>query len=1002
MSNFVNLHVHSDFSILDGGGTIERYVERVAEMGQPALGITDHGTLAGAYTLVREAKKYGIKPIIGIEAYVAPRSRRHKAPVFFGDPDQRQDDVSGAGRYLHLTLGALNTVGAQNLYRMQHEAYRTGFYGKPRIDLELLSRFSKGVFCLTGCLGGHAQTFLRLGKWRAAADWVYKLRSIFGERLFIEVMEHGLDMERRLYPDLDKLSRELKIPLIATADSHYCRQGDADAHDTLLCVQTKALKASTNRFMFTGAGYHLASYEEMLHGTSLPPTAIHNTMEAADMVEEYTGLFEPKLRLPSVDGDPIEILRRLVKDGVTEQGFSPAHFEASQYELGVIESAGFASYFVALKSAMDKGREAGIRFGPGRGSAAGSVVARALRITGVDPLEHGLLFERFLNPDRISVPDIDVDIDDTRRDDFLALVREEFGESHVAQVNAFGTIGAKSALKDSARALGYPYAVGNELASQLPPARFGRAPSLADFPQSYKSYPEIVNTARSIEGLKRSVSIHPSAVIVSPEPIPDQIPCRISESGKGALVVEFDGSQVDNLGFVKWDFLGLAALGVIEKCLNLIDEPVDLNEGLKDPNVFKLLSRGDTTGIFQLDSTGMRGLLNRVRPRSLGDVSAVLALYRPGPMGANAHTEFARRKNGQSRIEYPHREYEADLSDILSETFGVIVFQEQVLKILAKVGGYTYATAENIFNAMRKKDTEKMLAAKPEFDSRLRGNGYSEEAREALWNVLVPFSDYSFNKSHATSYAITALWQAYLKVHWPWQYWAALLTQEKDPKKSVEYVETALKEGVPILPPDINESREWWTPTPQGVRYGLVAIKGISSSTYNRIKGAGPYQSMRQFWEKAPAVVLKKNTLEALIKAGCFDSLEPSRETLYREVDSLAARAIESRNRKDNLYGDLVLETFDQAPFALRLRQKWEAEVLGVPITQEVLKLQLTRRLSPEEWLFVWRTLVLYPGLTPVDITVGPLTKLRRYAKVRKEKKLMEALATVGISDVDD
>lgn len=1000
-ANFCHLHVHTDYSLLDGGGTIESYAERVAELGQPALALTDHGTLGGAYEHSKQCHARGIKPIIGIEAYVAPGHADNKTPTYFGDLYQRAADVSGGGKYLHLTLLAQNTEGLQNLYRLLYEGYRDGFYQKPRLDLHSLARYSKGIICLSGCLGGHIPTLLRLGWHRAAKQIAAQFYEIFGDRLFIECMDHNIEAEDAIFDGLVEISRFLNRPLVATADAHYCRAEDADAHDTLLCVQTKALKATEKRFRFRGSGYHLASYAEMMANTKLPPEAIQNTLMVAAMVEGYPGLFEPKIRLPKIEGDPVALLREAVKSGLAEHHLNGEQYrKAAEYELSVIEQAGFSAYFVALSAAMARGRQHGIWFGPGRGSAAGSVVVRALGITGLDPLEHGLLFERFLNPDRISLPDIDVDIADDQRDYFLELVRQMYGDEHVAQVSAYGTIGAKSALKDSARALGYPPAVGNELANQLPPAKFGRAPSLAEFPEDYKSYSEVVETARKIEGLKRHKSVHPSAVIVAPEPLPWIIPCRMSEQGRGSIITEFTGEELSALGLVKWDFLGLAGLTVVRRCIDYIGQPVDLNRGLTDPNVFTVLSRGDTTGIFQLDGMGMRTLLRRVRPSSVGELAAVLALYRPGPMAADAHKVYADRKHSRAPIEYPHREYASDLSDILSETFGIIVFQEQVLKILHRVGGYTYASAELIFNAMRKKDHEKMAAARPEFVARLRERGYSDEAIGALWDVLVPFADYSFNKSHATSYAIVALWMAYLKYYWPYQFWSALLTSEENPKKVTEYVKTALKEGVPILPPDINESGISWTPTPRGIRYGLLSVKGVSDATVRRLREAGPYASLRDFWERAPIGVLRTNTIQALAKAGCFDALEPSRESIVADADSLVARAVDARKNKGKLWSADVYSMVRREPFDIKARQRWESEVLGLSLSQPPIRLYVRNRLSVDEWHFVWQTLQSYPGLTPVEVYVGSLTKLSRYATITPNQKLLQAIQSVGI-DID-
>lgn len=993
----VPLHVHSDLSILDGGSSIKRYAERAALLGLPALPVTDHGTLAGAYRLVRECAAVGIKPIIGMEAYVAPHSREIKEPVFFGNEFQRKIDVSGGGKYTHLTLIAKNATGVINLFKLSEDAFHTGFYGKPRIDLLSLAQYSAGLICLTGCLGSHINTYFRLGMDTEAYAVASELMGIFGrENLFVELMYHNTEDEKEALPKLIALADAFNLRTVVTPDSHYCEPEDAEPHDMLLCIQTKAKISDENRFRFMGSGYHLPSTTDMLalNRVGIPMSAVASTVLVAEMVEEYTGLFDSTWKFPKLPDieDEATTLTERTRDGLRRKGILETHWSQAEHELSIVIGAGFPGYFLALERLMELGRDAGFRFGPARGSAAGSVIPYALNISGVDPTRYGLLFERFLNSERLSPPDIDIDIQHDKRDEFIQIARELFGERFVAQICTYGTIGARSAIKDVVRVMGDPPSKGLQIIQHLPPAKFGRQPALSDLPKSViTANMDVIGPALRIEGLTRHSAVHPSGVIVSPVPLSDVVPVKYP-GGKGGLTTELTGEETDRLGLVKYDFLALTTLTIIEKCLQFVGG--EIPDNFEDPNVFRLLSQGDTSGIFQLESPGMRKLLKSVRPRSLLDIASVLALYRPGPMGAGAHKEYADRKNGRSPIHYPSVEFESELSDALSETYGVIVFQEQVLNILKRLGGYTYASAELIFNAMRKKDTAKMEAARPEFEQRLSSNGYSAEAIRALWDVLVPFSDYSFNKSHSISYAMVSYWTAYLKYYHPWEYWAAFLTYQ-DADDLREYLKDVEMAGIPILPPDINDSQISWTPTKKGIRFGIGSIKGISGPSFTKIRGAGPYGTIREWWEKAPSVALNSSILSVLIKAGCFDSLEPNREGLLAEHDKLAEIAREWRKNGKRLYTSF--ELFDRPEPSYPQRNEWEKEVLGLAVTRETLRLQVTRWLNAHEWLYVVKTFEQYPGRTPVSLTLGPLTTLRKYVTVQPDPRLFASLSLVGI-----
>lgn len=1001
--SFVNLHNHFDYSILDGGMKVERGVSRAVELGQPAIAITDHGTMGGAYELHKQATAAGVKPIIGIEAYVAPGDAQHKSPIFWGQPHQRRDDISGAGKYLHLTILARSAEGLRNLYRLQHAAYNQGFYGKPRMDFGMLAQHSEGLTVLTGCPGSHLQTSLRLGRFDLARDFMARLTDIFAGNLFIEVMDHGLPIESAVKSELLDVAEYYNLPLVATADAHYAHPDDRGMHDALLCIQTKAKLSDTDRFRFEGS-YALASLQEMER--TFPLEYLRNTLAIAESVEGYGDLFERTIRLPKYSDQEELDLATLVYAGLQDLGIAedPAYAQRAEYELDVVNSQGFAGYFLTLKEIVGIAKAHSIRVGPGRGSAGGSLISYALGLTKLDSVVHGLLFERFLNPERISLPDIDVDIDDARRDEFLQLVRERYGDNYVAQIGTYGIIGAKSALKDSARLLGYEYATGERLVGMLPPPKFGRQPTLESLPA--KAEPkEVVATARSVEGIIRNSGIHASGVIVSPDNLVDLIPLRIP-GGKRGLTTEFTGTELDELGYVKYDFLGLATLGVIDEALLLLNgrnQPIELPTAFNDPATFEILSSGETSGVFQLDGYGMRKLLQRVQPCSLGDIAAVLALYRPGPMGANAHNEFADRKNGRSRIQYPHPEYEGVLADILSETYGLIVFQEQVLRILAAVGGYTYASAGLIFDAMRKKDMDKMLAAKPDFEERLRANGYSTDAIEALWDVLVPFSDYSFNKAHATGYGMLSYWTAYLKANHTAPYYCALLSKEKDTDKLHEYIRCALSDGVPILPPDINDSNYGWTLTDEGIRFGLGSVKGISKATYEHIAAGRPYLSMEEWWRRAHPKVLNLSVLTAAVRCGAFDRLEPNREQLAENCENLAARALADRELAAK--GQTRLwRGYEVLPGRrkLGLRQSWELEALGIALTTRAVTVKLRRRLQQDEWVYLRKVMEAHPGNAPVNVVIGPLTTLRSLSTISLTPKALKELGALTAIEVEE
>lgn len=967
--DYTHLHVHTEYSLLDGAAKVKELTERVAALGQPAVAITDHGNNAGAHAFWKAAQTAGVKPIIGQEFYVAPSSRHDKSAIFWGAPENKRQDVSGAGAYTHLSVVAQNTTGLRNLFTLTHKANAEGFYRKPRIDRELLEQHSEGLIVLSGCLGGEFQTRLRLGQNEEALKYLGWARSVFGDRFFIEIMYHGLEEEKRINGEIEHLSKVTRIPLVATNDSHYTTSVDKGIHDALLCVQTKSRLSDANRFRFDGDGYHLASRAEM-EQTGLPKEALDNTLLIAEMVEAYDN-FRPVLRMPSApvaseregsagQRDCAVVLGHRVTESLVVAGEDDsAYVERAYYELEVISKLGYAGYFLILSDVIQAAKQRGIRIGPGRGSAGGSLVAYLLGITELDPIRHGLLFERFLNPERASLPDIDVDIAEHQRPEFLDIVREYAGDGFVATIGTLGTIGAKAALHDSARVLGYPRYVSNDLVSSLPKPVFGKQPTLADGNWDQLTTDEnlILDVAEGLEGLVRSQGQHPAGVIISPEPLPPLLPLW-RQGGKGHDITAFDMKSVEDLGFVKFDFLGLRNLSVIDTALETIGlswEDLPRNpEECDDANTFRLLASGETIGTFQLDSALMRKLLQDISPTAFTDVAAVLALGRPGPMGSGAHTEYAKRKS--RRVPSVPIHPELDFPDILGPTYNLLVFQEQVLQSLNRICGWSYAEADLVFGAMRKKNHAKMEASKPKLYADAQANGFSKDAVDALWATLVPFADYSFNLAHSAGYGLVSYWTAFLKANHPVPYMSALLgSVADDADKLTEYLQECNRMGIPILAPDINTSTTGFTPTNESIRYGLAAIRGVGEKAFDAIDKYRPYTSLHDFYLRASSRALNIGVLTALIKSGAMDGLYQNRRAHLESAERLALVALADREspRGDTLWGAVEYAPFPSpAADAAQLRA-WEEETLGVPLSKPSAVVRVRRALSESEWDFL-------------------------------------------------
>jgi DNA polymerase-3 subunit alpha len=927
---FVHLHVHTEYSMLDGAARVPDLLAEAQRLNMPAIAMTDHGNLYGAYEFYKKAKALGINPIIGLEGYYAPQGRFERRPFDFGggfDEGTPEDPSAGRGKhgYTHMTLWAETTPGMHNLFRLSSLASLEGYYHKPRFDRELLERYGTGLIGTTGCPSGEVNRWLQAGQYDRALAAAADFRDILGPgNYFCEVMEHGLQIERRFREDLLKIARTLDLPLVATNDLHYVHADDADAHDVLLCIGTRTTMDDPKRFRFDARDFYLKSAAEMRAVWSELPEALSNTLLIAERchVEFNEGAsLMPVFPVPEGESEESWLVKE-VEIGLNRRykGQIPDNVrKQAEYEVGVVMQMGFPGYFLVVADLVRYAKETGIRVGPGRGSAAGAMIAYALGITELDPIRHGLLFERFLNPERISMPDIDIDFDERRRSDMIRYATATYGEERVAQIITYGSIKAKAAIKDSARVLGYPYALGDRITKAMPPSVMGKDISLAgvfdpkdsryseaaEFRNLYEGDSDtkrIVDTARGLEGLKRQPGVHAAGVILCREPLIDVIPVWRREQD-GAVITQFDMGACESLGLLKMDFLGLRNLTVLDDCLRNIasnrGETIVLEDlPLEDAATYALLTSGDTLGVFQLDGGPMRALLRSMQPDNFEDISAVLALYRPGPMGANAHNDYADRKNGRKPVVPIHPELEEPLAEILGDTYGLIVYQEQVMAIAQKLAGYSLGNADLLRRAMGKKKKEILEKEFVPFSDGMRANGYSQPAITTLWEILVPFSDYAFNKAHTAGYGLVSFWTAYLKANYPAEYMAALLTSVKDDKdKSAIYLNESRRMGIKVLPPDVNDSDFDFTPRGTDVRFGLSAIRNVGANVVDSIIAArrrvGRFQDFQDFIAKVDASVCNKRVVESLIKAGAFDSLGHTRKGLVQVHEHVVDTAVE-------------------------------------------------------------------------------------------------------------
>ncbi|WP_084497680.1 DNA polymerase III subunit alpha [Nocardia amamiensis] len=967
--SFVHLHNHTEYSMLDGAAKISPLFTEAKRLGMNAVGMTDHGNMYGASEFYNSAKKHDIKPIIGIEAYIAPGSRFDTKRVQWGDPSQKGDDVSGSGAYTHMTMVAENATGLRNLFKLSSLASIEGQLGKwARMDAEIIAQYAEGIIATTGCPSGEVQTRLRLGHDREALEAAAKWQEIFGkDNFFLEVMDHGLSIERRVREGLLNVGKQLGIPPLATNDCHYVTKDQSANHEALLCVQTGKTLSDPTRFKFDGDGYYLKSAEEMRAlWEAEVPGACDSTVLIGERVQSYDDVWAFKDRMPIFpvpEGeDQDSWLRKEVERGLRRRfpgGVPEEYFTRAYYELDVIKQKGFPAYFLVVGDLVSHAREVGIRVGPGRGSAAGSLVAYALGITNIDPLPHGLLFERFLNPERPSAPDIDIDFDDRRRGEMVRYATEKWGSDRVAQVITFGTIKTKAAIKDSARVqFGQPgFAIADQISKALPPPimakdiplsgimdpdheRYKEAAEVRELIGSNPDVAKIYETARGLEGLIRNAGVHACAVIMSSEPLMDAIPVW-RRPQDGAIITGWDYPSCEAIGLLKMDFLGLRNLTVIGDALDNIkaNRGIDLdmdNLPLDDPATYELLSRGDTLGVFQLDGGPMRDLLRRMQPTGFNDIVAVLALYRPGPMGMNAHNDYADRKNGRQPITPIHPELEEPLKEILAETYGLIVYQEQIMFIAQKVASYSMGKADALRKAMGKKKLEVLEAEYKGFHEGMTANGFSEGAVKALWDTILPFAGYAFNKSHAAGYGLVSFWTAYLKANYPAEYMAGLLTSVGDDKdKAAVYLADCRRLGITVLPPDVNESEQNFASVGKDIRFGLGAVRNVGANVVASIiqarKEKSKFTDFSDYLNKIDAIAASKKVTESLIKAGGFDSLEHPRKGLMLihsdAIDAVMATKKAEAIGQFDLFGGLDADESVTSVFNVKVPdEEWEAK----------------------------------------------------------------------------
>ena len=954
MSKFIHLHTHSHFSLLDGLSKIDQLIDKAKELEMNALAITDHGNLYGSIEFYQKAKKAGIKPIIGLEAYVAERSRKDKEP--------RVDNV----RY-HLTLLAKNEAGYKNLLQLVTKSHLEGFYYKPRIDHEIIKEHSEGIICMSGCFNGELARAIEAGDKKKAREVAKFYKDIFGEDYYIEVQADS----ERLMEEQIAISEELDIPLVATQDSHYISPQDQPTHEVLLAIQTGNTIDDEDRFTFGDNDASFRSEQEMkeaFEGSLLKGDKLNDAIEVTsqiadkcDLEIELGTLHMPKFDLPEGEKDSSSYIRKLLKEGVKEryETETPEITERIESELGIIEQTGFIDYFLIVHDMVKWAKDRGIMVGPGRGSAAGSLVSYLLGITEVDPLKYGLLFERFLNPERNEMPDIDLDFADNRRDELFSYLREKYGEDHVAQIITFGTMAARQAVRDAGRAMGYPYAFCDKIAKSIPfNPNQGRPnkeietylKTVPELKELYGSDPEakkLLDMASNLEGVARHASVHACGTVVTEEPITQYLPLQKAPQDDNTIITQIEMHGVEDLGLLKIDLLGLRNLTILQETMRLIKdltgEQIKISKiKLDDEETFKKLQAGETTGVFQFESSGMRRYMKDLKPTEFEDLIALVALFRPGPM--ELIPSFIKRKFGEEEVEYIHPK----LEPILKNTYGIGVYQEQMMRIATELAGYTLPEADTLRKAIGKKIKKLLNEQEKKLVEGMVKNGIDEETAQKIWELFPPFSRYGFNRSHAASYALIGYWTAYFKTHYPEEFMTSLLNHAgNDVDRIAFFIQESERMGIKVFPPDVNQSVAYFAPEGESIRFGLSAIKNVGdaiteSIVEERLKG-GPFEGLADFALRTRKYGLNKRVLEALIKSGAMDSLGIERMTALENVDTvLKAASDKQAGSSQGLFGGVHKFEIKLEPASREATKSeklsWEKELIGLYVTEHPLK----------------------------------------------------------------
>lgn len=946
MSSFVHLHVHSEYSLLDGAARIAELVDTAAGYGMEALALTDHGVMYGAIPFYKACAARGIKPIIGCEVYITAGSRHERG--------SRKDQP-----IYHLILLAQNMTGYQNLMRLCSIGHLEGFHYKPRIDMESLAKYNEGLICLSACLGGEIPQHLLMGRYEEAKSAAMRHKQIFGDRYYLELQDHGLAEQKRVNPQLMELAKELSIPLVATNDVHYISQEDAEVQDVLICIGTGKTVEDEERLRIPSSQLYLKNGDEMARLFPHVREAVENTRKIADSIQldlEFGHSILPAYRPIPEHLTPGQYLRELCLKGLEERykATDSWHQEEQKselykrldYELSVIDKMGFSDYFLIVWDFIAYAHREGIATGPGRGSSAGSLVAYVLNITNVDPIKYKLLFERFLNPERVTMPDIDIDFSDERREEVIEYVASKYGREHVAQIITFGTLAARAAVRDVGRVLNIPYGEVDK-AAKLIPGQVGmnitKALEMSDelriLHDTKAKTKELLAMAKKVEGMPRHASTHAAGVVISKDPLTDVVP--LQEGSEGTALTQYSMENLEAIGLLKMDFLGLRTLSIIERCMRWIQDQQKQVPDFKsvpddDPLTYEMLGSGDTTGIFQLESAGIRRVLKDLKPSVFEDIISVVALYRPGPM--DFIPKYIQGKHGEIKVEYPH----ADLAPILEDTYGIIVYQEQIMQIASQMAGFSLGEADLLRRAVSKKKREVLDKEREHFVKGSLNQGYSSEDAEAVYDMIVRFANYGFPRAHAAAYGVLAFQTAYLKTHYPVEFMASMLTAVMgNHRKVAEYVVECRRMNIPVLPPDVNESSVLFTPGggETGIRFGLAAIKNVGTQAVDSIiaeRTKGPFESLLDFCRRVDLRVCNKRVIESLIQAGAFDTLPGHRAQLFAMLDEVVEAATKWRKERE----DLQIQLFDfvETP-------NWEIEYPDIPKYTITQQLELEREL---------------------------------------------------------